>query len=104
MALSGVSRKFRSLIFPQLFDVLSIKSYNEIFLWDLKSHPYFAHDMIIRVPKVLTTVKELRFSAPFEHTDLEGCEDIKRYPHSFTLNSSVSSINSLRLEDDLPIL
>ncbi len=103
MALSGVSRKFRSLVFPQLFDVLSIKSYDEIFLWDLESHPYFAHDMITRVPKVLTTVKELRFSAPFEHTDLEGCEDMKRCPHSFTPNSSASSIDSPRSEDDLPI-
>jgi len=103
MALSRVSRKFRSIVFPRLFEVLTIKSYDEIFLWDLESHPYFAHDIITRVPKVLTTVKELRFSAPFERTDLEGCEDIKRCPHSFTQDSITSPIDSPRPEDDLHI-
>lgn len=101
LALSRVSRKIRSHVFPRLFEVLTIKSYDEIFLWDLESHPYLAHDMIARVPKVLMAVKELRFSAPFEHTDPEGFEDTKRCPHSFTQDSSASSVDSPRSEDHL---
>jgi len=49
---------------------------------------------------VLTAVKELRFSAPFESRDLVGFEHIKRCPHSFTRESSASSIDSLGSGDD----
>ena len=28
------------------------------------------------------------FDTPFEYTDLMGLEDVRRYPHSFTLESS----------------
>lgn len=100
LKLSQVSRKFRFLVFPRLFEVLTVKSYDEDLLWDFESHLCFAQDTISRVPKVLTAVRELRFSAPFESRDLVGLEDMKRCPHSFTQESSASSIDSLGSEDD----
>ncbi len=102
LALSRVSRKFRSLIFSRLFEVLTIKSYNETFPWDLVYYPYFADNKIARVPQVLTAVKELHFRAPFELTDLVK-SDGKRCEHSFPRALSTSSRSSLGSEDDLPI-
>ena len=49
---------------------------------------------------MLAAVKELRVSTPFEHTHLEGYGDMKRCRHSFTQNSSASSTDSTRSEDD----
>ena len=97
LALSGVSRKFRSLIFSRMFEVLTIKS------WDLEYYPYFADNKIARVPQVLTAVKELHFRAPFELTDLVRSGDGKRCEHSFPRALSTSSRSSLGSEDDLPI-
>lgn len=37
---------------------------------------------------MLTAVKDLRCSAPFEYRDLVGLEDVRRCPHSFTPESS----------------
>lgn len=100
LALSRVSRKFRVHIFPRLFEVLTIQPDDEIFLWDLGWNPYLAQARIATVPNVLTAVKELRFSAPFEHTDFRGIEALKRCPHSFTQDSSASSIDSRQSEED----
>lgn len=85
LALSRVSRKLRSIIFPHLFEILKIKPYNKMFLWDFDWYRYFDQEMIARVPDVRTAVKDLRFSAPFEYT---GLEDVRRCPHSFTPESS----------------
>lgn len=103
LALSRVSRKFRSLVFQRLFEVLTIKPYNEIYPWKLEWNPYFAYDKIARVPKVLTAVKELHFRAPFEMTDLVKSGDGKRCEHSFTRGSYTSSRSSPGSKDDLPI-
>lgn len=102
LALSRVSRKFRSHVFPRLFETLTIKSYDEDFPWDLECYPYFAQDMITRAPNVLTAVKALHFSAPFEQTDLVGF-NAKRCSHSFSRDSSASSIDVPRSKDDLNI-
>ena len=42
-------------------------------------------------------------SALSKATDLEGFDDMKRCPHSFTQDSSASPIDSPRSEDDLHI-
>lgn len=102
LALSRVSRKFRSHVFPRLFEILTIKSYDEDFPWDLECYPYFAQDMITRVPNVLRAVKALRFSAPFEQTNCVSFE-VKRCTHSFTRDSSASPSDAPRSEDDLHI-
>lgn len=102
LALSRVSRKFRSHIFPRLFEVLTIKACDEYLPWDLQSHPFLTPAMIAKVPDVIATVKELRFSAPFERTDPEEVGYWKRCHHS-TQDLSVSSIGSPRSEDDLYI-
>ena len=101
LALSGVSRKLRSLIFPHLFEVLNVKPYNKRILWDFDSYPYFDQEMIARVPNILIAVTDIRFRAPFEYTDPVGSEDIRRCSHSFILESSLYSINSLGSEDEL---
>ena len=101
LALPRVSRKLRSLIFPHLFEVLNIKPYNEMVLWDFDSYPYFDQEMIARVPNVLTAVTDLRYSTPFEYTDPVGSEDVRRCPHSFIPESSPCSIDSLASEDEL---
>lgn len=104
LALSRVSRNFRFLVFPRLFEVLAIKANDEMSLWDLEWYPYFAYDIIARVPNVLTAVKELHFSAPFESTDLAKLEDRKRCLHSSIQDSSLSFVSSLGSEqDDSPI-
>ena len=46
LALSRVSRKFRSHVFPRLFEILTIKSYDADSPWNLDCYPYFAQDMI----------------------------------------------------------
>ena len=104
LALSKVSRKFRSCVFPRLFEVLTVKSCDEDLLWDLEKYPFLAEAMIARVPNVLAAVKELRFSAPFEQKDLEAFEGTSRCQHSFTPDSSASSIASPRSEVDLRVL
>jgi hypothetical protein len=101
LALSRVSKKFRFLVFPRLFEVLTIKANNETSPWDLQQHPYFDRHAIARVPKVLTTVKELCFSAPFELTELEQLGDGKRCLHSF--DPYTSFMDSLGSEADLLI-
>lgn len=103
LALSTVSRKFRSCIFPRLFEVLTIKSCDEKRLWDLESYPCLAEAAIARVPNVLAAVKELRFSAPFEQKDFRGFRQTKRCQHSFTHDPSASSLDSPGSEDDLQI-
>ena len=103
LALSRVSTQFRSLVVQQLFEVLTISPYDEIYPWDLKWYPYFAYDKIARVPKVLTAVKELQFRAPFELTDLVESGDGKRCEHSFTRGSYSLSRSSLGSEDGLPL-
>ena len=105
MALSMVSKKFRILIFPQLFKVLIIKANDETSLWDLKRNPYFAYNIIARVPNVLIAVKELHFRAPFELTGLAKLGDRKRCPHLFTRGLVTRSRSSPGSEkDDFPIL
>lgn len=51
--------------------------------------------------KCLGRFRELRFSAPFEHTDFEGIDDVEEYPYSLAQNSSTSSIDSPRSEQGL---
>ena len=54
--------------------------------------------MIARVPNVLAAVREVRFSAPFEHMDLKEVHDLEKSPrcsHSFTRPSSACSVDSL---------
>lgn len=51
---------------------------------------------------MLTAVKALHFSAPFEQTDLVGF-NAKRCSHSFSRDSSASSIDVPRSKDDLNI-
>jgi len=68
LALSTVSRKFRSLVFSRLFEVLTIRQHDEHDLWCLKSYPYFHKDSIARVTNVLEAVRELVFRAPFDDT------------------------------------
>lgn len=98
LTLSRVSKRFRSHVFPRLFEVLTIKPNDETRLWDLKSHPYFAQDTIVRVPKVLAVVKELHFSAPFESRDLSKFEYLGRCPHSRIQHPNQSSYDSLGSE------
>lgn len=57
--------------------------------------------MIARAPKVLRAIKELQFRAPFEHTNFVGIDDPEEYPYSPTQNSSTSSIDSPRSEQEL---
>ena len=57
--------------------------------------------MIVRVLNVLTAVTDLCYSALFKYKDPVGLEDVRRYPHSFSPESSLYSINSLGLEDEL---
>ena len=104
LALSKVSKRCRSYVFPRLFEVLTVKSYDEDSLWDLGSYPFFAETMIAKVPNVLAAVKELCFSAPFEKKD-SGFERTRRCQHSrsFTQDSITSSIDSPKPEDDLHI-
>ena len=59
--------------------------------------------MISRVPKVLTAVKELRFSATFNYMGLAGRGNVKRCPHFSTRNSSAFSNDSPKSEDDSPL-
>ena len=103
LALSKVSKKFRSYMFPRLFEVLTINSYDENCLWDFESCPCLAEATIARVPNVLAAVKELRFSAPFEQKDFRGFKQTKRCQHSFTHDPSASSLESPELEVDWQI-
>ena len=100
LALSRVCKQFRSLIFPRLFEVLTIKPYDELLLWDLEWYPFFDQDMVSRVPKVFTAVKELYFAAPFYDTDLAGHENVKRCPHFSIRESNSSPFDSPSSEDD----
>ena len=70
LALSKVSKRCRSYVFPRLFEVLTVKPYDEDSLWDLGSYPFFAEAMIAKVPNVLAAVKELCLSAPFRKEGL----------------------------------
>lgn len=98
LTLSKVSKRFRSHVFPRLFEVLTLKPNDEMRLWDLKSHPYFAQDTIVRVPKVLAVIKELHFSAPFECRGLSKIEYLGRCPHSLIQYLDESSYDSLGSE------
>ncbi len=69
LALSTVCRKFRSLVFSRLFEVLTIRQHDEHNLWYLESYPYFDEDSIARVTNVLEAVRELVFRAPFDATE-----------------------------------
>ncbi|KAL9045961.1 MAG: hypothetical protein Q9214_001091 [Letrouitia sp. 1 TL-2023] len=104
LALSNVSKTFRILIFPRLFEVLAIKPYDDMSLWDLEGCPYFAYDKIAGVPKVLTAIKELHFRAPFDLKWRTEWGFGIRCLHSFTPDSCRLSRSSLESEeDDLPI-
>ena len=100
LTLSRVSKRFRSHVFSRLFEVLTIKPNDEVRLWDLKTHPYFAQDNIVRVPKVLAVVKELHFSAPFESKILSKFEYLGRCPHNHNRYSNKPSYDSLGSEYD----
>lgn len=71
VALSAVSRKFRSLVFSRLFEVLIIRQRDEHDLWNSELYPYFHKASIARVGNVLGTVRELVFKAPFDDTEPE---------------------------------
>lgn len=101
LALSRVSKKFRYVIFPRLFEVLTIKPYNRDSLWDFQPYPFLAPAMIARVPNVLAAVKELRFSAPFELAYLERFGNAMRCPHYFPDSLSVYYTTYPRSKDDL---
>ncbi len=81
VALSSVSRNFRSCVFPRLFKTLTIEPVDECLIWDLVTYPFFDEELISRVPNVLKAVKELRFMAPFKDTNFAGSEYPKRCPH-----------------------
>ena len=50
---------------------------------------------------MLIAVTDLYYSAPFEYKDPVGLEDVRRCSHSFSLESSLCSIDSLGSEDEL---
>lgn len=92
LALSRVCKQFRSLVFPRLFEVLTIRSRDELFLWEPASYPFFDQDIVLDAPKVFTAVKELNFAASFNGTNLGGHEGLNRCPH-FSITESYSSPN-----------
>ena len=70
-------------------------------LWDFDLYPYFNQEIIIRVLNILIAVTDLYYSTPFKYTDPVGSEDVRRYPYSFILESSLYSIDSLVLDNEL---
>ena len=56
--------------------------------------------MISRVPKVLTAIKELHFSAPFDYTDFAELGNVQRCPHFPTRESNLSRFDSPSSGDD----
>lgn len=103
VALSAVSRKFRSFVFSRLFEVLTIKQHDEHNLWCLVSYPYFQKDSIARVRDVIATVRELVFSAPFDDTGperMERCFHIYDKRMRTLLTDSPRSEAGSLLEDD----
>lgn len=75
VALSAVSRKFRSLVFSRIFEVLTIRQRDEHDLWGSESYPYIRKASIARVRNVLATVRELVFRASFDNTEPERLDN-----------------------------
>ena len=97
LALSSVSRKFRDIVFPRLFQALTIRAQDERQPWEFESYPYFAQDAINDAPEVLARVRKVRLCAPFKLT-MSGPR--KRCTHSHASPSLSSGPSSPRLQEE----
>ena len=98
LALSRVSKLIRSLVFQRVFEVLTIKPFDEASPWDLIYQPFFDSSRIAGSTKLLRTVKELHFSTTFVRSEFAECA------HSFNLEPYYSCVETPRLEGAIDML
>ena len=96
LALSKVSRSIRCLVFPRLFEVLTIQADVEYGFWEIETYPSLNRSFMSGVPNVLAAVKDLRLcepSGPLREHEMDNSE------HSGDMDADRSSIESSSIED-----
>ena len=95
--MSTVSRKFRAIVFPRLFERLVLRSSNELQPWEFESHPWLEPKLVAEASAVLAEVKHLRIVASFGNIDTLEPRQL-RCPHSCRDDRREQSSRSLLKE------